>query len=351
MASSDLFFFLTRRGISSSLQQRQSGNVVAHISKNIVGKKVSFFTFAVIFALGANFSAQFSTQAESPDLRCMQAERSKSQQHQGSTFLDPVQTVPHFSLLLSIHSSAHSKICQRTRSTMYPSPLVISLRKKRRDKSFCVRLGKRRRAFAATFASFIHLIYTMELLLELQNVSVNWVKGHDNNTGNEFADMLARLAAEEARNISYSSPFIPVSHKTLKIMVRDKYLTWWQTLWDNHPKCRISRLFLTSVGCKKLRLSSFELQQLSQMVTGHGLFKAHLRHWNEILDISCALCGEADEDSWHLWEYCPVLQKERHELNCYMKNGMSREVAIIRFINTEKMKKLIASNEALIRPS
>ncbi len=38
-------------------------------------------------------------------------------------------------------------------------------------------------------------------------VEVKWVKGHNNNTGNEYADMLARLGAEEAKQLAFASPF------------------------------------------------------------------------------------------------------------------------------------------------
>ncbi len=191
---------------------------------------------------------------------------------------------------------------------------------------------------------------TMELLAELDNVTLEWVKGHNNVTGNEYADMLARIGAEEAKNISYSSPFLPVSRNTFKSLVHKRYLKRWQSQWESLINCRISRLFMPKTGHKKISLSSYELQLLSQIVTGHGLFKRHIGHWTEIPNISCALCNEAEEDSWHLWEYCPVLRDERNTLLCLVKNGMKIETAFLRFLRLNKIKELMASNEALICP-
>lgn len=86
------------------------------------------------------------------------------------------------------------------------------------------------------------------------------------------------------------------------------------------------------------------------MVTGHGLFKRHIGHWNDVTDFSCALCGEAEEDSWHLWEFGPESFEERAILQNFIKQGMPYDIALIRFFRLDKMRSLVASNEALLQP-
>ncbi len=192
----------------------------------------------------------------------------------------------------------------------------------------------------------------MTLLSQIKSpLQVIWTKGHSKNTGNELADALARVGAEEAIRMSYSSPFMPVSCKTLKKRSAVNQISYWQDIWDDKIDCRVSKLFVPVVGPKKsLHLSSNELQSLSQILTGHGLFRRHLRHWNEIDSISCSLCGEGDEDSWHLWKYCPALQKERSSTTALIKGGVPWHGAILKFFKCDKIKELFASNEALLTP-
>ncbi len=93
-----------------------------------------------------------------------------------------------------------------------------------------------------------------------------------------------------------------------------------------------------------------ELQKLTQIVTGHGLFKRHLRHWNDITSYDCSLCGEAFEDTWHLWMYCPTLTQERTQICGEMNNGLPIFRAILKMFKCRKLSELIASNEAIIEP-
>ncbi len=181
---------------------------------------------------------------------------------------------------------------------------------------------------------------TMTLLSNIKSlVQLVWTKGHSNNTGNEYADALARVGAKEAERISFSSPFSPLTQRALRHLSEACFINDWQIVWDNAIDYRVSKLFIPCVEKKKVtKMNSEELQFLSQIITGHGLFRRHLRHWNEIEDISCSLCGEADEDSWHLWEYCPSLNSERDTATFLIKNGIPWYNALIHFFRSEKIK-------------
>ncbi len=196
---------------------------------------------------------------------------------------------------------------------------------------------------------------TMLLMKQLPQVTVTWVKGHSDNTGNELADMLARIGAERAKDLAYTTPFMPLNYNALKRLVGEKYEILSQKAWEAVADCKISHQFIPEVKYNKLtsQLSSVELQQLSQIMTGHGLFKRHLRHWNELPeeDFSCMLCGEDWEDSWHLWALCPNLIPERIEISSYLKNnGKLKERALLKFFSKKKLVHLMAANEALLTP-
>ncbi len=112
----------------------------------------------------------------------------------------------------------------------------------------------------------------METLGKSVSVQLTWTKGHADNTGNEYADALARTGAEAAGDISYATPFFPLSWKETKRLIRPRLLELWQEAWDRLGNCKVSRLFYPSIreGCIASRFTRTELQNLSNIVTGHG---------------------------------------------------------------------------------
>ncbi len=198
--------------------------------------------------------------------------------------------------------------------------------------------------------------FIWETLSILQDVSkdvevhIDWIKSHNNNTGNEYADMLAHQGAEEAREISFTSPFMPISQQQIRNLIQLDIKKRWQTRWDDTEGHQVSHLFKPEVGEAKViqKLTLMEVSKLSQIITGHGLYKRHLRHWIDVEDASCALCGEDQEYSWHLWAYCPCLAGDRDKICRKMSVGLSWEKALLKFFELPKLLELVAHNEALI---
>ena len=161
--------------------------------------------------------------------------------------------------------------------------------------------------------------------------------------------MLARSGAQEAQEILFVSPFYPLSRHGLRQLLRGGILGLWQERWGITHDCYISRCFIPTVSDNKgaIRLSVKQLQRLSQIITGHGLFKRHLRHWNDIEDYRCSLCQEEEEDSYHLWSACPALERERMS-----RQGSTKELEsqLLAFFQLPKVRELEASNEALLVP-
>ena len=80
-----------------------------------------------------------------------------------------------------------------------------------------------------------------------------------------------------------------------------------------------------------------------------GYLKKHLGHWNEISEISCSLCGEAWEDSWRLWAFCPALSDKELRTRI-QKSKMTYEGGMLYFLRDKKIQESMALNEAFIRP-
>ena len=197
---------------------------------------------------------------------------------------------------------------------------------------------------------------TMLLLKTIRSrcvVDIKWVKGHSNVPGNDLADMLAKEGVKRATNLCSVSPYLPISRKTIKTKIRKKILEMWQTRWESLTDHKISRLFMPEVHDKKKHLEKMslgELHLLAQIITGHGLFKRHLRHWIDMEQPNCALCEEDWESSWHLWAYCPFSSLIQDRLTCdvALKNGAPYERVLLKYFKNQTLKELMASNEAII---
>ncbi len=187
-------------------------------------------------------------------------------------------------------------------------------------------------------------------LKEYHEIEVIWTKGHNNNTGNEVADMLAKEGMRRAGDLSYAEPFMTTCQGQVKSEIRKITLDKWQRRWEQLDQHVVSKLFVPKIGPNKRvsRLSIQELSKLTQIVTGHGLFKRHMRHWNDLGDIQCALCGEDVEYSWHLWEWCPKLKGVRERIRYLQSRGMSFEMALLKFFHQQELVELTAQNEALL---
>ena len=145
------------------------------------------------------------------------------------------------------------------------------------------------------------------------NVEINWVKGHNDNTGNELADALAKEGNHAM--VTGPHPVIAVNNKSIKKNIDTYIHKIWNKRWIMSKECKISRSFLPNITYNKIKYMSMwprkELQLLSYIITGHGPFKAHLGKWTNIDNITCDYCLESDETSWHLWNECPALEFQR----------------------------------------
>ncbi len=173
---------------------------------------------------------------------------------------------------------------------------------------------------------------------EVLNVEVSWVKGHNDMTGNEYVDAMAKAARDAPVR---GERRIPVALSHLKGQINRHFEEKWQKQWESTTGCKTTKSFFPKVSLarwKRIRTwSKASLGLLIQAATGHGLFAAHLAHWRNI-DPLCKLCCEEDETSEHIWNECPALEQWRY---CFTlledrPEDRPREVNILDFFSSNQ---------------
>ena len=140
-----------------------------------------------------------------------------------------------------------------------------------------------------------------------RKVSIHWIRSHTNNCcGNEATDAQAKSGT-----VSCNLVETPVPVAFLKDQIHRAFMKVWNEEWKSTVTCRQTKIFFPELDTKQseflLLLGRKMLGLTISLITGHNMLNYHRHVMCKDHDPLCRLCGEENEDSFHLIGECPVL--------------------------------------------
>ena len=157
-------------------------------------------------------------------------------------------------------------------------------------------------------------IQELNKLANNRKVSIHWIRSHTNNCcGNEYADAQAK-----GGTVSCNLVETPVPVGFLKEQIHRAFMKVWNEEWKSTVTCRQTKIFFPELDTKQseylLLLGRKMLGLTISLITGHNMLNYHRHVMCKDQDPLCRLCGEENEDSFHLIGECPVLFEKRAQI-------------------------------------
>ena len=142
-----------------------------------------------------------------------------------------------------------------------------------------------------------------------------WVKAHNDNLGNEFADQLAKEVASD-NNLQTTYHKYPKS--AVKRELKCLGLQKWQSEWDNTNKGALTKTFFPMIKDRLTKRLQMNLNLLT-VVTAHGKLRSYLHRFKVIDDPTCP-CQMGSQSTEHLIRESTILNKQWETL----KSGITK---------------------------
>ncbi|XP_054713743.1 uncharacterized protein LOC129223201 [Uloborus diversus] len=157
-------------------------------------------------------------------------------------------------------------------------------------------------------------------------VTISWIKGHSNNSGNDFAAQLAKDATNSATDLINPFPMSQLNKDTNEFLLKD-----WQSYWDHSSNGRWTYDFLNTVSLSRLQSSP-----LNQFTTNHGLTHSYL-YTRNLLESPYCICGELG-DFEHFFFHCRFTSNFHVVISSNLKAQWKRFI----FIDKEACRKALS---------
>lgn len=137
-------------------------------------------------------------------------------------------------------------------------------------------------------------------LIGNKHITLNWIKGHSGQTGNELADSLAKQATFKD-TVDLNEIREPLAHVKHRI---DKHIAnKWQQFWSNH---KTGRHTYNQIPQAYIKTPVYTPGQTAAL-TNHGPYPEYLHRFNKRESPLC-VCGEQGNAD-HYLSHCPLTQK------------------------------------------
>ena len=177
-------------------------------------------------------------------------------------------------------------------------------------------------------------------LQQFNTLHVTWVKGHNNNTGNEFADYLAKRGNALPQLVT--DPAVPIGQGYVKTQINATYYGKWQDRWEETTDLKHTRRMQPKPERHTGRIKKSNRRSLNltfQIITGHALLGAHLGKWQGVPKL-CKKCDSTDETPEHLWKDCPTMYYDRWVRDVTYVDLTHVHDAMIRFFREHRLIEL-----------
>ena len=141
-------------------------------------------------------------------------------------------------------------------------------------------------------------------------ITMQWIPGHSNIKGNEYAD---KLAKEGARKEQMDTP---CNNQTVKQILKNNFKEAWLTSWATGQTGRIMYQEMSKPNPHDPinSLTRKEQSTIFQLRTGHIKLNAHLNRINPQVAPVCRRCGYPYETVHHVLFDCKRMENQRKML-------------------------------------
>jgi ribonuclease HI len=152
-------------------------------------------------------------------------------------------------------------------------------------------------------------------------VTIAWVKAHAKHAGNELADHLAKLGAEQVIGPARFKYYEANASFSYYLLAKSNQM--WQSRWDSQPTHKYiqSKFFINNIQENKNKFNfilkhsnRITVGKLIQFLTGHCNLNYHLNHSNNFIETKCRKCGLGPETPVHLMRSCEALNQARRDI-------------------------------------